>query len=96
MAIFAVIYQPSETVDKLTLAISNSYPDSYIKVLDGAWLVAQAGSAQDVASKLGIADGSNGAALVLEVASYHGRANPNIWTWIKAKWEATSGAAKGA
>ena len=96
MAIFAVIHQESAPVDKLGLAISNLYPDANIKVNEGVWLVAQAGSAVDVATKLGIADGSNGAALILEVGSYHGRANPNIWAWIKAKWEATSGAAKGA
>jgi hypothetical protein len=28
--------------------------------------------------------------ILLEVASYFGRANPNIWSWIKGKMEATS------
>jgi hypothetical protein len=65
---------------------------AHLPLIDGtAWLVAHSGSAQELSGKLGITDGSNGPGLVFEIGSYYGRANPDIWAWIKAKWEATSG-----
>ncbi len=50
--------------------------------------MAARGAAKEVSDTLGITDGAAGAALVFEVASYFGRANPNIWSWIKDNWDA--------
>jgi hypothetical protein len=93
MAVFAVIAQPQAGTDaaKLPQAVQALFPNDFLLVGTGSWLIAHAGTVQDLSGKLGIADGSNGAALIFEIASYFGRANPNIWTWIKTKWEATSG-----
>jgi len=33
------------------------------------------------------ADPILGSAVVIEAASYFGRANPAIWSWIKTHWE---------
>jgi hypothetical protein len=94
MAVFTVIAQPQAGADAALLpnAIQSQFADNFLLIVPNhVWLVAHVGTVQDLSTKLGITDGANGAALVLEVASYFGRANPNIWTWIKTKWEATSG-----
>jgi Zn-dependent M28 family amino/carboxypeptidase len=87
MAIFAVIQQPGDNGTKLPDAVAAAYGQTSYVVQDGVWLVAGQGTAQDVSNKIGITDGAAGAAVVLEAASYFGRANPAIWSWIKANWE---------
>lgn len=87
MAIFAIIPQPSAHAANLGPKVAATFP-THLAIGPGGWLVAATGTAQEVANKLEIvADDSNGAAVVLEVASYFGRANPSIWSWIKTNWE---------
>jgi hypothetical protein len=89
MAIFAIIHQPGSPAAKLETAIKLHFETANYSLGNGAWLVAGPGTAQDVAKKLGVAPGTEaGSAVVLEAASYFGRANPAIWSWMKANWEA--------
>jgi hypothetical protein len=86
MSIFVVIQQ-NKSGPKGVLAdmiVSTAIP-SY-QLLEGVWLVANEGTARDVCEKLGIAEAETGTAVVTEVGSYFGRANPAIWTWMKANW----------
>jgi len=93
MAIFAIIVQPNPNNTGLPGAIQQVFDNAFYTLEGGTgWLVSSARTAQEVSDLLGITDGRNGAALVVEVASYFGRANPSIWSWIKAKWESTSNA----
>lgn len=91
MAIFAIIGQPGQNTARLPQAIQQAFPNDYISLKPDAWFVAFNGSAQDLSNKLGITDGSNGSAIVASISTYYGRANPDIWSWVKNKWEATSG-----
>lgn len=88
MTIFAVIVQAGSGSDRLPAAIRQHFDKANYQ-LDGdhGWLVAGKATAKEVSDTLGITDGASGAALVVEVASYFGRANPSIWTWIKDNWE---------
>ena len=86
MAIFAIIKQPG-SADNVGFAVHSQYPALHYDLGADAWLVAAQSTAQDVSEKLGITSGINGSAIIVEVASYFGRANPAIWTWIKANWE---------
>lgn len=91
MPVFAVIRQsvPSEP---LAAAIAREYEGTHYDLGDGVWLVAGSGTAKDVADKLLITpEGKSGTAIVLEAASYYGRANPAIWSWIKTYWEGAPG-----
>jgi len=88
MAIFAIIAQPSTNAASLADAVQTHFGDSNYKVAGGHWLVATNRTAKEVSDALGVSDGAVGAGIVVEVASYFGRANPDIWTWIKAHWEA--------
>lgn len=91
MAIFAVIPQSNPNTPKLAGAIASHFGDEAYELGEGlGWLIASKKAAQDISNILGVSDGTNGAALVFEIASYFGRANPNIWAWIKNKWEATA------
>ncbi len=86
MAIFAIIKQPG-TADNIAVAVHTQYANSNYTLGSDAWLVAAPSTASEVSDTLGITTGANGSAVVVEVASYFGRANPAIWSWIKANWE---------
>ena len=84
MGIFAILTAPENTA--LETAISLSYPHDSLKIRSGQWLVAAPSTAKEVSDKLQITDGQNGAAVVVNVASYFGRAEPTVWEWIRTKW----------
>jgi hypothetical protein len=91
MTIFAIISPQGQLAQPLRVAIETSAEYQHTRVNDGFWLVAAVGTAKDIADKLGVSEGQKGSAIVLEVASYWGRASPDLWSWIKTNWEATSG-----
>jgi hypothetical protein len=97
MPIFVLLPQNEQGQANLPAAVARAYPDANKKLANHAWLVAGKGSAQDVSAKLGITSPTDPAAnavgtvMVLEIASYYGRATTDIWDWVKAKWEATGG-----
>jgi len=88
MAIFAIIKQTAP-VDNLASAIRTAFPLAHYDLGDGAWLVAASTTAMELSEKLGITECTNGSAVIVEAASYYGRANPAVWSWIKANWEGT-------
>jgi hypothetical protein len=97
MPIFVLLPQNETAQQLLPQAVERAYPGASKKLANHNWLVAGKGSAQDVSATLGITDPKNPAAnavgtvMVLEIASYYGRATSDIWDWVKTKWEATGG-----
>src|SRR5947208_1744767 len=97
MPIFVLLPQNADAQARLPAAVASAYPDANKKLANNSWLVAGKGTAQDVSANLGITTkdntgpGPTGTTIVLEVASYYGRATSDIWDWVKAKWEATGG-----
>lgn len=92
MSIFAIMRQPGANNERLGPAIAQTYPLHHYDLGEGSWLVAGRGTAKDISDRLGITDGRNGSAVVVETGSYYGRANPAIWTWIKNNWNVGSDA----
>ena len=92
MTVFAIIPQPNPNTPKLGGVITATFQGETIPLEGSAgWLVSTKGTAQELSAKLGVTSGDNGAAVIIEIASYFGRANPNIWSWIKTKLEAPPG-----
>lgn len=87
MTIFLIVSQPNPNEAKLPGAIASVYPNDSLQVGDKAWFVASNEPVQEVSKKLGVTDGTNGAAIIAAISAYQGRANPNIWNWVKSKWE---------
>ncbi|WP_157046502.1 hypothetical protein [Roseovarius sp. 217] len=92
MTIFVIMRQAEADHNRLGSAIKRVYPNDTYPLGDGLWLISDSATAVEVSNKIGItsATGSNvtvGSAIVVEAASYYGRANPAIWSWIKTKWE---------
>jgi hypothetical protein len=87
MSIFIIVRQLPVPESDLGVAIKAAFPDDVYELGDGAWLVSDSSTALDVSNKIGITEGKVGSAVVIEAASYYGRANPAIWSWIKTKWE---------
>lgn len=86
MAVFAIIAQPDTNGDRLPQAIQLFFPGRHMSVGPGVWFVSAHGTPQDVSMQLGIADGQNGSAIVVEVAGYWGRATTGVWDWFRAYW----------
>jgi hypothetical protein len=91
MAIFVIIPQPNPNNNApLPAAIAAAYPNKWHALDAGTgWLISATGTPQEISEKLGITSGKNGSGVVVEMASYFGRANPNTWTWIKTNWESS-------
>lgn len=93
MTIFAIIPQPGPNGERLDKAVNDAVGQANcLSIGNGAWLVSAAGTAQDLSNRIGISEGHAGSAMVFEIGSYYGRANPAYWSWIKSNWE---GAAVG-
>lgn len=82
-----------ESVALLEQRIARVYPNRSRKLGDRpAWLVADNATASAVSEKLEITSGTGGiGALVSTMADYFGRAEPDLWSWIKVQWEAQDG-----
>lgn len=89
MSIIAVIAQPPKQIEGLKAVIAAAYPNDFLDVGEGIWLIAANATPQEVSDRLEITKGLSGSAIVLAINGYYGRANPNIWNWMKTKWEAT-------
>ena len=87
MTLFAILGHDENP--KLEAALAVHFPDNFLKIGAGQWLVAGKGTSVDVSNVLGISDGSSGSAIVVSVASYYGRAASNIWEWMKVKLSAS-------
>ena len=91
MPVFAIfrVAQPA----KMEAALATHFPENHLKVGDGEWLVAGHGTAKDISDKLQITgtDSKTGAAIVISIANYYGRATSEIWDWVKSKAETSGG-----
>jgi hypothetical protein len=95
MPVFVIIPQPTNpNTAQLAGAIHAAFPGDEHFDLEGqrGWFVFAKGTAQELSGQLGVTSGLNGAAVIVEVASYFGRATPDTWAWIKKKMEAPPGA----
>lgn len=90
MTVFVVVAQDNPNTPNLPSAIATNFAASFLQLNEKVWLVATKGTAKDLSDKLKVTDGTNGAAVIIEAANYYGRANTNIWSWIKDKWELTA------
>lgn len=88
MSIFVIIAQNEQGPEgSLATKIATSRLPTYPLQSD-VWLVAYRGTAVELCTTLGIfPEGGFGTAVVTEVGSYYGRANPAVWSWLKSNWE---------
>ena len=94
MTIFAILLPTPQQI--LVDKIKGAYPNDHLSLNSTQYLVSSTETAIDVTARIGVYDASNkteasiGNAVVLAVSSYYGRAQPNVWDWIKSKMEASS------
>ena len=93
MSIFVILRVTD--IAALKAAIEKEFAENHFDLGRGQWLVSSKLAANEVSDKLGIT-GDNGKsvvgpAMVVKIESYFGRASKDIWDWIKAKLETTSG-----
>jgi hypothetical protein len=56
------------------------------QVKDDTWLLVFDGTARELADKLGIRKGISGSGLVCSISNYSGRANSEVWEWLRVNW----------
>lgn len=71
---------------RLEQAVKGLFPRDYMRLSFNAWMVSSPDSAEQISKQLGIFDGSNGAGLVVGVASYYGRAPKKTRDWITKRF----------
>lgn len=79
-----------ESVETLKGRIEEIYGSDRSRRLSDrpAWIVADNSLASEVSNKLGISAGEGGiSALVTSISNYFGRAEPELWEWMKLKLE---------
>ena len=90
MSIFVVI-SPMPSNTKLQATIKEKYPNDYYELHQNQWLVSSEGTTRELSEALGINDKNaakyTGPAIVFAISSYWGRANTDIWEWLKVNWE---------
>jgi hypothetical protein len=89
MPVFAVI--STKEPQKLTASVTEKIPDGdRYKLTSDSWLVSFPGTTTQLTESIGISDGTAGSAVVLAVGNYFGRANPDIWEWLKLHFPGTA------
>jgi hypothetical protein len=88
MAIFALI--GTKPAARLAEVLGEKFSDRHLSVAPNVWLVAANGSVREISDELEVTTGASGSVIIFQVSAYWGRADPNIWTWIKENWESTS------
>jgi hypothetical protein len=81
--IFAVIATRQAAEIKLEVLPEHSF----YELTDDTWLVAYEGTTRQLAEHLGIRGGNTGSGLVLQAATYSGRASNDLWEWLRV-WSA--------
>ena len=87
MQTFSVI--SLEANQNLGAKVAEVYPDSFMRINDNTWLVADSGrTTKDVCDRLGATNGEFGSVVVFLIESYFGWASKTIWEWLHVKGEA--------
>ena len=85
MSIFSITAPASNA--KIGPAIEARFPNAFIQAWQGHWFVSAPGTSKEIAAKLDVADGAVGTVIVVSVDNYWGRANPDVWEWLKSRLE---------
>jgi hypothetical protein len=84
MLVFAIL-SPSGDNPVLSTEIAKHFPNDSLKIGPGQWLVAGRQTAVEVSNTVGISGGQTGSAMVLSISAYWGRADNNVWEWMRVK-----------
>lgn len=83
MQTFIVVAKSNSAAAK---AVIEAMPDgSYYEFKSDTWFVQMEGTTQEVAKSLGFISGESGSGVVVPVANYSGRADADMWEWLKAR-----------
>jgi hypothetical protein len=89
--LFAILGQSN--FDQIGAALASKYTGEYLQLAHGQWLLAAPGkTTKEISDALGISSESSiGTAVIVAFSNYYGRANPQIWEWLKSRLEVPRG-----
>ena len=94
MTVFAILMPSAQPA--LAESIKSKFPTDNFSITDTQWLISTTGTAAELSAKLGVYDAANpqvpqiGLAVIFATSSYFGRAQQNVWEWLKTKLESPS------
>jgi hypothetical protein len=82
--LFAILADPENQV--LPGILAEVFPTSHIQIRPGQWFLVGSGTTQEISTKLKVTPGNEaGAAVILAVSGYYGRASAQVWEWVAAQ-----------
>jgi hypothetical protein len=93
MSLFLVATRAEGFDAVIEQAIRSTYPDKYLALGRGQWVVVGEGTAKNVSDAIGITDTPQspgivphvGGTIVFAFTGYYGRSPSNIWEWMASK-----------
>lgn len=83
MLLFALM-TPGDHVG-VQAALQTNFATDHLKVGPGQYLIAARTTVIDLSNTLGLSDGRNGLGIIVSISGYYGRADQNIWEWMRVK-----------
>lgn len=85
MPIFAVIAKTN--ADAVRQRVKEQFADSLYELKSDTWIIDVNTTSTDLADKLGIRnEPAIGSGLVVAMSGYAGRAENDLWEWLKVHW----------
>lgn len=88
MFVYLVITPTSPAPPAVESAVAKLFRDNFYKHSPHSWFVASKKTAKAISDELGFTEGKVGTGIVMALGDYYGRANRDMWAWIKTKLEA--------
>lgn len=93
MSIFVVITRNPNP--GLEAQIVREFPSDHYILSPNHWLVCSGGTSIELSERIGVTkgmppkagSGEHGPGLVFSISSYYGSETPDLWEWLKVKWE---------
>jgi hypothetical protein len=87
MAIYVALPRNQAARDGIASKIQEVFPDNYLLMDSGAWLLSGTGTSNEIATRLGILAEGGPSVIILAITGYSGRAPTTVWEWLKIKME---------
>lgn len=95
MAVFVIIADNDPVIDPINAAIQGAFPEANLRYGTRTWFAyAKSKTAKQIAEDIGIKGEPppfTGVVVLQLSGPYWGRANPQVWDWLKTNFEKTDG-----
>lgn len=87
MAVFVILSDPESL--RIGEAVQQIYGAESVNLAPGQWLVSSKDkkTTKEVLESIGAVGGKLGRVIAFAISGYNGFHRPDVWEWIKARWD---------